>query len=172
MPRPDMSRVPQFYHNYINQVPENDLPAAISNGTNTFLDFLSSIPPAKHDHRYAPGKWTIKEVLQHIIDAERVFNYRALCFARKDPAPLPGFDENIFAENAQADKRSWNELVEEFRTVRKSTELLYRSFNNEQLEATGISNSNLNYVLGFGYITVGHSLHHMKVVQERYLAAN
>ena len=169
MSRPDLSRVPESYHNYIAQVPENNLMEAFKKGTASFIQFFENIPSSKYDHRYAEGKWTIKEVLQHIIDGERVFAYRALRFARKDPTPLPGFDENIFAANAKADKRNWNYLLEEFKTVRKSSEQLFTSFDEEQLNATGIASNHSNYVLGFGYIIVGHSLHHMKVIKERYL---
>lgn len=167
--RPDLSRVPEFYHNYINQVPGDDLMTSLKNQTQVFLDFLKTIPANKIDYAYAPGKWTIKEVLQHIIDAERVFSYRALRFARKDPTPLPGFDENLFAKNAQTDKRDWNDLVEEFKAVRNATELLFGSFDDEQLNASGTASNGSNYVLGFGYISVGHTLHHKKVIQERYL---
>lgn len=170
MPQPDLTRVPEFYHNYINQVPESDLMEAFTNGTATFIDFFEKIPADKRDYRYAPGKWTIKEVIQHITDAERVFSYRALCFARKDPTPLPGFDENVFAENAMVDKRNWDDVLEEFKSVRRSSELLFASFDKNQLEASGISNNHSNYVMGFGFITVGHSLHHMRVIQERYLS--
>lgn len=167
--RPDLSRVPDFYHNYISYVPEDDLMTSFKTQTNLFLDFLNKIPPNKTDFAYAPGKWTIKEVLQHIIDAERVFSYRALRFARKDPTPLPGFDENLFARNAKADKRDWNEMVDEFKTVRKATEGLFNSFDEEQLNSSGTASNGSNYVLGFGYITIGHSLHHKKVIEERYL---
>ncbi|HEY2722297.1 MAG TPA: DinB family protein [Chitinophagaceae bacterium] len=169
MPRPDLTRVPEFYHNYINQVPENDLMSAFRNQTPIVIDFFQTLPVNKIDYAYAEGKWTIKEILQHMIDAERVFAYRALRFARKDPTPLPGFDENLFAANARADKRSWNDVLEEFKAVRKSSELLYASFDEEQLNASGSSNNSVNYVLGFGYILVGHVLHHVKVVKERYL---
>jgi len=169
MPHPDLSRVPEFYHNYIARVKENDLMTAFVNGTSLFIEFLKKIPVEKRDYRYAEGKWTIKEVLQHVIDGERVFTYRALRFARKDETPLPGFDETLFAENSKADKRNWDELVEEFKAVRKSSELLFSSFDEEQLDASGIANNNSNYVLGIGYILVGHSLHHMKVIKERYL---
>jgi len=167
--RPDLSRVPEFYHNYINQVKEDDLMTAFAKQTPALINFLTSIPKEKYDHAYAPGKWTVKEVLQHLIDGERIFSYRALRFARKDPTPLPGFDENLFAETAKADKREWNDLVEELKAVRRSSELLFGSFDEEQLNASGVSNNHSNYVLGFGYITVGHSLHHMKVISERYL---
>ncbi|MFI5185197.1 MAG: DinB family protein [Chitinophagales bacterium] len=167
--RPDLTRVPQFYHNYINHVRENDLMTAFKNQTPFVIDFFQNLPADKIDYAYAAGKWTIKEVLQHIIDAERVFSYRALRFARKDPTPLPGFDENLFAENSKAGKRSWDDLLEEFKAVRKATQWLYSSFDDEQLNATGTSNNNSNYVLAFGYISVGHSLHHLNVIKERYL---
>jgi hypothetical protein len=167
--RPDLSRVPVFYHNYINQVPENDLLEAFNNQTPAFIEFIERIPAEKHDYRYADGKWTIKEVLQHIIDAERVFSYRALRFARKDPTFLPGFDENSFADNARAYKRDWKNLVEEFKALRMSSEYLFASFDEEQLDAAGTANNNSIYVLGIGYVVVGHAIHHSKVLRERYL---
>jgi uncharacterized damage-inducible protein DinB len=170
MPRPNLSHVPEFYHNYINQVPEDDLSSAFKNQTPVFIDFLKTIPRDKINFAYAEGKWTIKEVLQHLIDSERVFSYRALRFVRKDPTPLPGFDENLFAKKAKADRRDWNDLVEEFKSVRRSTEWLFDSFDEEQLNATGISNKHSNGVLAFGYITIGHSLHHLNVIKERYLS--
>ena len=169
MPRPDLSRVPEFYHNYISHVKEDELMQAFSNNTALILDFLQKIPEQKREYRYAENKWTVKEVIQHIIDAERIFIYRALRFARKDMTPLPGFDEKQYAETAKAGKRNWDDLIEEFKAVRKSSELLFASFDEEQLDASGIANEDSNYVLGFGYITVGHSLHHMNVIKERYL---
>jgi DinB superfamily len=167
--RPDLTRVPSFYHNYISQVPDNDLMTAFKNQTPIFIDFIKGIPANKINYAYAPNKWTIKEMLQHIIDAERVFCYRALRFARKDPTPLHGFDENLFAQNSKADKRNWDDLIEEFKTVRKATEWLYRSFDEEQLSATGVANNSSNYVLAFGYISIGHSIHHTNIIKERYL---
>ncbi len=169
MLRPDLTRVPEFFHNYIKHVPEDDLMTSFTNQTPVFVNFLNAIPADKIDYAYAEGKWTIKEVLQHIIDAERIFCYRALRFARKDPTPLHGFDENLFAANAKAVRRNWNDLIEEFKTVRKATEWLYNSFDDEQLDATGVSNNHPNHVLAFGYISIGHSLHHLKVIKERYL---
>jgi hypothetical protein len=170
MPRPDLTRVPEFYHNYINQVPDNDLMSAFKNQSAVVIDFFQNMPPGKIDYAYAEGKWTIKEVLQHLIDAERVFCYRALRFARKDSTPLAGFDENLFAANARVDKRQWNDLLEEFKVVRKATEWLYGSFDDEQLNASGTSNNNSIYVLAFGYISVGHAIHHMNVIKQRYLS--
>ncbi|MBS1920908.1 MAG: DinB family protein [Bacteroidetes bacterium] len=169
MPRPDLTRVPEFYHNYINQVLENDLMEAFTKESNSFIQFFESIPVSKQDYRYAEGKWTIKEVLQHIIDAERVFIYRALVFARKDNTPLPSFDEDLYAKNSKASSRKWNDLMEEFKSVRKSAEILFNSFDFEQLDSSGIASKHSNYVLGMGYIIIGHSVHHKNVVKERYL---
>jgi hypothetical protein len=170
MPRPDLSRVPEYYHNYINQVPESDLMEAFRIQTPSFNRFLKELPADMIDYRYAEGKWTIKEMLQHIIDAERIFSYRALCFARKDATPLPSFDENEYAANAKADKRNWNDLQEEFNSVRRSTEILFASFDKEQLETSGTASGHSNYVLGIGFILAGHVNHHLKIIRERYLA--
>lgn len=169
MPRPDLSRVPQFYHRYINHVEENDVLPALQNQAATFLQFLHDIPADKRSYRYGPGKWTIQEVLQHIIDAERIFAYRALCFARKEQTSLPGFDENDYAGNSKAGKRNWDDMVEEFNTVRHGNAILFRSFDNEQLETTGIANNNPVYVMAIGFIMAGHVTHHREVLKERYL---
>ena len=133
MSRPDLSRVPEFYHGYISKTKGDDVMAALRNSTRELFSLLKSIPPEKHDHRYAEGKWTIKEVVQHMIDAERVFAYRALRFARKDDTPLPGFDENLFAQTAKADRRNWNDLIEEFGALRQASEAMFTSFDDEQL---------------------------------------
>ena len=169
MARPDLTRVPAFYHNCINQVPDDDLLTAFRNQTTYVTDFFKAIPANKIDYAYAPGKWTIKESLQHVIDAERVFSYRALRFARKDPTPLPGFDENLFTANSKASGRSWDDLLAEFTSVRSASEWLFRSFDADQLESGGVSNNNSIYVLGLGYVVVGHSLHHVRLFRERYL---
>ena len=169
MPRPDLSRIPEFYHGYISKVKENDLMPALRNSTSQLFDLLKAIPKEKHEYRYAEGKWTVKDVVQHMIDGERVFTYRALRFARKDDTPLPGFEENLFAQTAKADKRNWNDLVEEFSALRKASEAMFASFDNEQLEADGVANEHSTYVLGIGYILAGHVLHHCDIIKERYL---
>jgi len=166
---PDLSRVGTWFHPYINQVPETDITAAFTNQDHQLIAFFNGIPPEKYDYRYAEGKWTLKEVLQHIIDAERIFTYRALRFSRKDPAPLHGFDENLYAENSKAGSRSWEGLVEEFTHVRKSSGLFFCSLDEEQLEAGGISSGSPIYVRALGYIVLGHALHHRNIIKERYL---
>lgn len=169
MPRPDLNRVPEFYHGYISKVKEDDLMTGFKNGTAELFSLLKSIPAEKHDYRYADNKWTIKEVVQHMIDAERVFTYRALRFARKDDTPLPGFNENLFAQTAKADKRTWNDLVEEFSALRKATEAMFASFDNEQLESEGNASGRPVYVLGIGFICAGHVNHHCQIIKEKYL---
>jgi hypothetical protein len=169
MARPNLKLVPEDYHGYINEVPENDLAVAFQKESPAFIQFLENIPSEKRDYRYSPGKWSIKELLQHIIDGERVFAYRALRFARKDPTPLPGFDENLWGENAKIENRNWADLMEEFKAVRKATELMFGSFDQEQLNATGVASGHPNNVLAFGFTIVGHSLHHAKIIRERYL---
>ncbi len=169
MPRPDLARVPEFYHGYINQVKEDDLAAAFRNQSAEFDSFWKKIPAAKAGYRYAEGKWTIREVLQHIIDGERIFAYRALCIARRDATPLPGFDENSYAEYSKAENRDWNDLLGEWAAVRRSTEYLFNSFDEEQLETTGTASGKSNYVRAFGFIIIGHMNHHARIVAERYL---
>jgi hypothetical protein len=168
MPRPDLSRVPGFYHKYINLVKEDDLTTAFTNQSISMFSFFGSIPEAKHDFAYAEGKWTVKELLQHMLDAERVFVYRALTFSRKDENKLPGFDENAWTPQSNAAARNWKDIIEEFTSLRKSTELMFGSFSAEQLNSTGIANNNPVYVLALGFITIGHCDHHIGILKERY----
>lgn len=169
MSRPDLSAVPVFFHNYINQVKEDDLLTALVKQTPELIHFFEQLPEEKHDFAYAERKWTIKDLLQHIIDAERIFTYRALRIARKDSTPLPGFDEELYAQTAQAGKRSWQSLVDELKAVRKATNLLFSSFSEDQLAAAGTSNNASINVLSIGFITVGHCNHHIRIIKERYL---
>ena len=167
--RPDLDRVVSYFHPYMELVPDDDLFTAFDRQSPSFIRFLENIPADKHDFRYAPEKWSIREVLQHIMDAERIFAYRALRFARLDPTPLPGFDENLYVQHAKADARPWEKLLEEFQVLWRSSQLLFQSFDAAQLDAGGVSSGKPNYVLGLGYILIGHSLHHQQIIKERYL---
>jgi hypothetical protein len=169
MPRPDLQRVPAFFHGYVNSTTEDDLLQALQNSTANFIATMQTIPPEKYEYRYAEGKWTLKELLQHVIDAERVFAYRALRFARKDNTPLPGFNENLFAQHSKADKRKWEDMVNEFALLRKANEMMFASFDEDQLDSSGVSNNNSTYVLAMGFICAGHVNHHMRIMKERYL---
>ena len=170
MPKPSPTTYPAYFKKYIDLVPEEDLAAAFSNQLPAINDLLNSITEERSMYAYEAGKWTLKELLQHMSDAERVFNYRALCIARKETVSLPGFDENDYAENSNANDRPWQKLVDEFLAVRKSTELLYESFTDDVLNYSGISNNNSITVNSLGFITAGHFYHHKNIIEERYLA--
>lgn len=160
---------PQNFQKYIDQVKEDDLSTALKNQMPAAEIFLQSISEELSKRKYAEGKWSIKEVLQHLIDAERVFAYRALCFARKDDHTLPSFDETEYAANANANERSWLDLVGEFVAVRKSTEYLYNSFTPETLELVGKASDYTISVSEIGFVIAGHVNHHLRIIQERYL---
>lgn len=160
---------PQNFQRYIDQVKEDDLKTALKNQMPAAEIFFNSITEEFSNRRYAEGKWTIKEVLQHVIDAERVFAYRALCFARKDEHILPSFDENEYALNTNANERSWQTLIEEFVSVRKSTWYLYNSFTPQAIESVGKASDYTINVSEIGFVIVGHVNHHIRIVRERYI---
>jgi hypothetical protein len=165
----NLSKVPEYYHKYISRVKEQDLNRAFELHRKELPAFLAALPADKWDHSYAPGKWTIKEVVQHILDGERIFGYRALCFARKEETPLPGYEENDYSANSKAGNRTPGSLMEELDQVMLSSALLFKSFDEEQLEQSGTANNKKVYVKGIGFIIVGHALHHMEIMKERYL---
>lgn len=166
--RPQKHSYGDYYENYISLVKENELFSAFDHSANQSLTFWSELTEEQGDYRYAEGKWSIKELLQHIIDTERIFSYRALAFARGEKMALPGYDENQYADNCLADSRSLKEMVDELALVRKSTIALFSSFDKSVLDNLGkASGSNLS-VRAAGFIIVGHELHHMNVVRERY----
>ena len=165
----DLSRVPEYYHKYVNLAIDDNIDSAFEKHQKELVSFLKEVPKKKWNHRYAEGKWSIKEVVQHIIDAERVFAYRALCFARKDQTPLPSFDENLFAANCKADERTKKDLLKELEVLQRSSAQLFRSFDEEQLEQSGVASGKPVYVKGIAYILLGHTLHHKKILEEKYL---
>lgn len=170
MPKPSPSTYYGYFKRYIDQVPEEDLTTAFKNQTAVIESFLNDISEEKSNFAYAEGKWTIKELLQHVIDTERIFNYRALCFARGESQQLPGFDEDEYAGRSLANKRNWFDLVKEFLIVRAGTELLYASFDKTVLENAGLANNNPVTVVSLGFTTIGHFYHHRKILEERYLS--
>ena len=134
-----------------------------------FDDLLRNLPAEKHSFSYAEGKWTMKELIQHIIDTERVFCYRALCFARNDKTFLPGFDQDVFADNSHANARDYYHLLDEMKVLRQSTIQLFKSFSNEALLRVGVASGNEISVRALGFLFSGHQIHHLNVVKERYL---
>lgn len=164
----DLSTVPQYYHRYVDRVTEPDLASALEAHTNDLRSVLEGLSEAQWNYRYAPDKWSVKEMVQHIIDGERIFLYRALCFARKDKTPLPGFDENEYAAASEADHRHSKDLLEELQTVQLSAQQMFASFTDDQLHRAGIANGKFVSVLAIGYILVGHARHHINILKERY----
>lgn len=158
-----------FYQKYIQLAADTEVLESIEKNTKAFKHLLKTIPPKKRNYAYASGKWTVAELLQHLIDTERVFSYRALSFARKDPASLPGFDENNWATEVNKNKKEWSALVAEFKAVRKSTTLLFKSFQKEELLHTGKASNHPLNALAIGYLIAGHAQYHMVILKERYL---
>jgi hypothetical protein len=170
MQKPSPITYPGFFHTYIDQVPQEDLQDAFNVQLPIINSFLLSISEEQSTHSYAPAKWTIKELLQHITDTERIFSYRALCFARGEKQLLPGFEQDDYATSANANDRTWHSLSNEFLIVRQSTHQLFNSFNKEMLMNDGkFSNNFTMTTAGFGFMLLGHFYHHKKVIEERYL---
>ena len=160
----------QFYANYLAQVSdEYTLVEELEISVHRLVKFVREIPMDKFDYRYAEGKWTIKDILLHLIDAERIFCYRALRFARNDSTELPGFEENSYVDEANANQRSIQDLLTELLVVRQASLSLFKSFSNEQLLRKGIASNNPMSVRALGFIIIGHQNHHQKVFEERYL---
>jgi uncharacterized damage-inducible protein DinB len=159
-----------FYANYIAQVSdEYTLVEELEISLHRFIKFVQNIPMDKFDYRYAEGKWTIKDIIQHLIDAERIFAYRALRFARNDNTDLPGFEENDYVDEANANARSIMELLTEMSSVRHATVLLFKTFSEEQLLRVGTANKNKMSVRALGFVIIGHQNHHQRIFEERYL---
>lgn len=160
-----------FGQHYIAAAQGDSPKEVISRYAAEILEFYTSLPAEKKDYAYGEGKWTIIEVLQHVIDAERVFAYRATRIARKDTTPLPGFDENMFAENSLAGQRDFEEMKEEFAALRKSTDIFMAALTEEQLQQSGTASAKYITVNAIAFITYGHLIHHMNIIRERYLQA-
>jgi DinB superfamily len=164
---PEPAEYQSYYGRYISLVPGPDLVQTLDLQIAHTLPVLRAITEEKSLYRYAPGKWSIKEVLGHLIDAERIFTYRALRFARKDPTPLPGFDQDPYVEAAHFDSRAWNDLVAEFEHVRRSTILFFRALTPDDLLRSGTASGNAVTVRALGYITAGHELHQIAILRDR-----
>ena len=158
-----------FYANYVQLAASDDLVKTLKKNRKKFLALLDAIPSSKINHAYAEGKWTVKQLLQHIIDAERVFAYRAMRIARFDTTPLPGFDENAWAERADVTARGWNDMIKEFNELRKSNIRMVNQFNKEQLSAEGTASGHPVSTAALCFVMAGHVKHHMNILQERYL---
>jgi hypothetical protein len=161
--------LPSFYQGYVDCVEDIEVMEALKNAL-IQLESIDIAEWSKLDQRaYFPGKWTLNEVIQHMIDTERVFAYRALVFAREDQVELPGFNEDAYAAHSYANDRTIPVLIEEFIALRKSTILMFGGFSEKTLKNSGVANGNRIEVLALGFVLAGHQNHHMNVINDRYL---
>jgi Uncharacterized protein conserved in bacteria len=169
MTRPQSTEAADYYFKYIDLITGDEIVPAMENQMDEMLQFLSGISEEQSLYSYAPGKWTIREVLNHVNDGERIFTGRALWFARGFTDALPGFEQDIAVQTAHANNTSWADLVEEFKYVRLSTISFFKSVPEEAWDRTGVASDNPVTVRALAYIIAGHVTHHMGVLREKYL---
>lgn len=168
IPRPQPHEHSPYFSRYIDLVPGDDAMSALETQVDETLGLLSRVSEADSRKRYEPGKWSVRQVVGHLCDCERVMGYRALCVARRDPAHLPGFDENRYAETAGSDERELRDLTGELDTIRRSSLALFRSFAAPDLAHVGTANELPITPRALAWIIAGHELHHRKILRERY----
>ena len=166
--RPEPGEYASFYENYIARIEGNDILATLEDQRRKMLLLLSCRNEADGDIRYAPEKWSVKQVLGHICDAERVFAYRALRISRGDSTPLAGFDENEYVKNGPFPNLGLGELIEDYSAVRRATLTLFRNLDESAWTLRGVANNNPVTVRALAYIAAGHELHHRRILEERY----
>ena len=170
IPKPRKGEYPAYADMYINLLPaEGNLLQELKGNFQLVKQLICSLTEEKLLYRYAPGKWTIKEVLVHIIDDERIYAYRALRFARNDKTELPGFEQDDYALSSGANHRSLQGIFEEYEAVRQSTIAMFNSFTEEALIRTGIANKNSTTVRALAWHIAGHEVHHLNIIKQRYL---
>jgi len=167
--RPQPGEYASYYEKYLSQIQGNDILATLDDQGRQMLLLLSGRTEADGELRYAPEKWTVKEVLGHVCDAERVFAYRALRISRNDPTPMEGFDENDYVRNGPFARRTLADLIEDYITVRRATISLFRNLDEAAWTRRGVANKNESTVRALAYIIAGHELHHRKMIEEKYL---
>jgi hypothetical protein len=160
----------QYYATYLDYIsPQTKLADALKQSLEQCMTYLQAVPLEQQNFRYEQGKWTIAQCVQHLIDTEWVFNYRALRFARKDNTPLPGFDHEAFARASVEEERSLVSLISEFKALRKSTINLFEGFSKEAMLRQGQMSNSVNSVRAIGFINAGHTYHHTRIFTERYV---
>ena len=167
--KPSLSTYNPYFKDYIDLVPTENLLEELERTQINTQKLLSLISEEKANFRYAEGKWSIKELIVHLTDCERVFQFRTLSFARNDKTNLPGFEEDDFALHSKADNRTLDDIAEEFQSVRKATISLFNSFDEDDLSKTGMANGGKLNVNACGFIICGHEIHHVNVLKERYM---
>lgn len=157
-----------FYSRYIDKSRGQHLIDVLDEGSNQIADMLQAISDKQALFSYAEGKWTIKEVVGHMVDTERIMAFRSLAFARGDTHPLPGFDQDAYVEAANFNERPLDDLMHEYRAVRSSTIQLFSSFTDEMLMAQGRASGSTFSVRALGYVIAGHEIHHLEILREKY----
>ena len=168
IPRPEPGEYAEYYTRYIARVPGDDALPALALAPPPLIARLAGVDPMRGAHRYADDKWTVTQVVQHVADAERVFAYRALRFARADATPLPGFDEVLWMPETGAERRTLDDVLAEFATVRSATLSLLRSLPAGAASRRGVANDVPFSVRALAWIMAGHELHHLAILRERY----
>ena len=158
-----------YFKSYIDKVGNSSLVPSLKKGKKKTIKFFKKIPSKKLAYQYEEGKWTVKDILLHLIDSERAFTYRALQFSRSKDANLEGFDENEFVTNANANSRSMKSLLKEYKVVRNASVSFFKNVSNEEMLKTGKANENVLSVRAAGFLISGHEIHHKQVIKERYL---
>ena len=166
--RPAASEYAPFYHGYVEAVPDGDIVELLRSGGRELVEAIGRIPEDRGGFRYGPEKWSIREVLGHLIDAERIFSYRALRVGRGDRTPLASFDENAYVKTASSDARTIADLVRELAAVREATVLLFESLPDEAWGEQGVASGKDVSLRALAYITAGHARHHLRILRERY----
>ena len=168
--RPTNSEFAPFYAGYVSLVPEPQVLPILEHQPVEIADLFGSVPAARETFRYEPGKWSIREMLRHIVDAERVFGFRAFCFSRGEQQALPGFDQDVYIANGAAHSRQLRELIDEFTLVRTGNLRVLNVLSDEDWARTGTASGHPVSVRGLGYIMAGHVRHHCKMLRERYFS--
>ncbi|MFP4846817.1 DinB family protein [Winogradskyella sp. PE311] len=157
-----------YYAVYIDKATDVDIVKGLKQNLDTVVNFYSNLPNEKHSYAYEAGKWTIKDILLHIIDTERIFSYRALRIGRKDTTAIAGFEQDDYVANCYAEKRSLESLIEEYKSVRLATISLFKSYEDDVLRHIGMASGSPVSVRAIGYIITGHENHHNQIIKERY----
>ena len=167
--KPQANEYAEYYGRYVSLVPEGDVVETLARQGRETLELLRSIPESRAGHAYEPGKWTIKQLVGHVIDGERIFAYRALAIARGERANLPSMEQDEYMEHARFDERTLESLCEEFDLVRRANVLMMRGFDADAWARRGVASDNEVTVLALAYVIAGHELHHVNVLRAKYL---
>ncbi len=169
--KPDTSEYLPYYGKYVSLVPDSDILTVLGKQIEETAGLLNSIPESRANFRYAPDKWSIKELVGHVIDTERIFAYRALRFARNDKTPLPGYEQDDYVSNASFDSCTLTDLASEIKSVRQATVFLFKHLDPNAWTRSGLANNGEASVRALAHIIAGHELHHREILRSKYLSA-